>query len=138
MNEFRRLAVMERVSTAPQLRGLLDEIARAGQPGWGLLLAGLDDEDSQVRAYAAKMLGSLKVSRADVVIALAQMLEDECPQVRQAAAKALTQVTPHPMPVFGALIRAQHDADPVVREYAAEAVDAIAIEPLPGRPVVVY
>lgn len=138
MSEFRRLAAMESVSSMPQLRGLLDDVACAGQPGWMLLASGLEDEDFEVRAYAAKTLGELRVARSDVVIALARALEDEQPKVRRAAAKALAKVTPHPLPVFDALIRAQHDADPVVREYAAEAVDTIAVEPLPGRPMVVY
>lgn len=81
------------------------------------------DKDPEVRATAARRLGTLKV--AEAVPLLTSALADAAPPVRANAAAALWKLAPASRPAVPALEKALADASPVVRLNAAGALNAL-------------
>jgi vesicle coat complex subunit len=84
-----------------------------------VLMELLQDEDGEVRAYAAIEVGMAGPSAREAVPLLAGLLKDADPEVRRAALVALTGIDPRPaaaVPVLAAMLK---DQAAIVRRRAA-------------------
>jgi HEAT repeat protein len=87
-----------------------------------LLIHGMSDTDSGVRAVAATYLGIIHEGGADAVTALVEGLKDPMPDVRRAAATALGSFGSDAQPAIPALRKASADADEDVAREAGVAL----------------
>ncbi len=107
----------------------LDQLGRKGTPVAAALLTLTKDKDADIRANAARALGSLRaVESRDALLAL---LKDEAPRVRSLATIALERVAkPGDAQVITALyeLAARNDkagVDPVLRHSVLSALDLL-------------
>lgn len=94
-------------------------LRRSGPPAVPALIDALRSDAAEVRAKAARVLGSIGEGAAAAVPALTAALEDDCPETRLAAAKARWCVTHEPDPsvrVLAALLSRKWPAGPDVAE----------------------
>ncbi|MFN0051431.1 MAG: protein kinase domain-containing protein [Planctomycetales bacterium] len=105
--------------------GIAASSVQSGQPlaqTEAQLVAGLQDPQPAVRAFAARTLGESGPAAGAAVPRLVGLLEDSDPQVRAAAAQALGQIGPATDTVLAPLRKTQRtDESPQVREAAAQA-----------------
>ncbi|MBB5038655.1 DUF7133 domain-containing protein [Prosthecobacter dejongeii] len=111
----------------------LDQLGRQGVPVGDTLTSLTEDKESEIRAQAARALGSVRVLESQE--ALLALLKDESPRVRSLAAIALQRVTkPGDAKVTEALyeVAARQGAgavDPVLRHAVLSALDVIGTVP---------
>lgn len=87
-----------------------------------LLVAGLRDPDSRVRAVAATYLGIIREGERQAVPALIEALKDPAADVRRASAEALGSFGEHAAPALPALRKTTADNDPDVSREAGLAI----------------
>ncbi len=92
MDEFRKLTIMEGLTSTRQLCHLVDDLANVGPASIRLLLGALHHDDSIVRGHAAAVLGEFHLPRKDVAQALQQASDDTNDDVRHAATLALSRI----------------------------------------------
>ena len=109
-----------------RLHGLwgIGQLAREDLERADPLVAFLDDEDSEVRAQAAKVIGDVEYAAAGD--ALIPLLDDEAPRVRFFAAQALGQIAHRPaVQPLVAMLEANNDEDVYLRHAGSQALARI-------------
>ena len=109
-----------------RLHGLwgLGQLYRQGAEVGGDLTAFLQDDDPEVRAQAAKVIGDVRYAGAGEVLVM--LLEDDAPRARFFAAEALGRIAYEPavQPII-AMLRANDDEDAYLRHAGALALARI-------------
>ena len=114
---------------ATRLHGIwgLDQLGRTGGEVSAALISLTKDEDAEIRANAARTLGSIRAK--DSRAALLALLGDESPRVRSLAAIALGRIAPEgDAPVIEALYAVaaiNNTVDPVLRHAVLSALDHV-------------
>src|SRR5262249_11412619 len=87
-----------------------------------VFVAGLKQDDEDVRAKSALALGVIGLRARHAVPALIELLKDDESKVRAQAVKALAQVARDNVTTVPALVGALGDRQPMVRAFAAMAL----------------
>jgi putative membrane-bound dehydrogenase-like protein len=100
------------------------QLARKDSKHAALLMPLLGDQDSEVRAQAAKMLGDVRYTQAGD--ALLPLLKDRAPRVRFFGAEALGRIAHKPAtPALVEMLSDNDDSDPLLRHAGSLALSRI-------------
>lgn len=100
-------------------------LAKIGAPAFDAMVALLTNPQSNLRKYAAKILGKMNDVRA--IQPLIASLNDSVPNVRENAIEALAAF--HSVETVEAFVQCLNDAEPTVRKAAATALKSLGWKP---------